>query len=242
MDENGELVTTATDTSADADAEAHSATTPRLYGELTSIRTTDGTFIQGFPVVIANPPKTAVLRLPTNSELMAYLGRQRSRYKDLGRRKGQTMPVSTGKADLELFTKLRLAGTGDPFDEFEAGTAINKMMRQRITDCERVGQGYQISLETAFGMTVHTIGIPTERQMDEYLRTFMIPIDLPHGVTERRFPPEAPVKLYDACIQSISGYIPAITPQDVPPNHKTSVCMELASALNEQGAADDPNS
>ena len=237
MDENGELLT-----ELYADDEARSATTPRLYGKLISIRTADGNSIDGFPVVIANPPKTAVLRLPTNAELMAYLGKQRSRYKDLGRRKGQPVPVSTGKADLELFTKLRLAGTGEPFDEFEAGTAINKMMRQRIIDCERVGQSYKISLETVFGTTVHVIGIPTEKDMDAYLRNFMVPTDLPHGVTERRFPPEVPVNLYDACIESVSGYIPRITKLDVPPNHKASVCMELASALNEQGAVDDPNS
>ena len=64
-----------------------------MYGELPEIQTSTGETINGFPVQILRPAKTAVLRLPTNPEMSGYLNQQKTLYRDLGRRKGQSESV-----------------------------------------------------------------------------------------------------------------------------------------------------
>jgi hypothetical protein len=58
-------------------------------------------------------------------------------------------------------------------------------------------------------------------------------IDLPHGVEERRYPPEAAERLYDAAVVSVSGYVDSITKENVPPHHKSTVVLELVSAIGD---------
>ena len=72
-----------------------------------------------------------------------------------------------------------------------------------------------------------------ERSLEVYRRTVFKALDLPHGVEERRYPPEAAVRLYDATVVSISGYVDSTKPTDVPPHHKSSVVLEVVSAIGD---------
>src|ERR1017187_5386761 len=107
-----------------------------LYGELPEIQTSTGETINGFPVQILRPAKTAVLRFPANHEMSDYLNQQKTLYRALGRRKGQSESVPNPKADLTLFTRIRI-DKGPEFDEAEAAKAIGLLARQRVTKCER---------------------------------------------------------------------------------------------------------
>ena len=210
-----------------------------MYGELPELTTADGKQINALPVRILNPEKLAVLRLPTPDELLAYLSAQRSLYRDLGRRKGRSEDVPTPKADQTLFTAIRLDRTsGEDFDDAEALYAISLITRHRIDSCERVGQTYIITLSTLFGPTTHTLSIPTEKDAMDYRRAVYVATDLPHGVEERRFPPEVPCRLYDKVVVSSTGYAPD-TP--VPPHHKRAVVAELMSTLAGLDPSMDPN-
>jgi hypothetical protein len=213
-----------------------------MYGELPQIETTGGESIQGFPVQILRPAKTAVLRLPSNQEMRDYLNQQKTLYRDLGRRKGQSENVPNPKSDLDLFNRIRI-DKGPEFDEAEAARAIGLLTRQRVTKCEREGEAYRITLATVFGETQHEISIPFEKDLAVYRRNVFKAIDLPHGVEERRYPPEAAERLYDAAIVSISGYIPSIGKTDVPPHHKSTIVLELVSAVGDLDPdLPDPNS
>jgi hypothetical protein len=204
-----------------------------MYGELPEIETsTPGESIHGFPVQILRPAKTAVLRLPSNQEMRDYLNQQKTLYRDLGRRKGQSESVPNPKSDLDLFNRIRI-DKGSEFDEAEAARAIGLLTRQRVTKCEREGESYRITLATVFGETQHIINIPFEKDLVIYRRNVFKAIDLPHGVEERRYPPEAAERLYDASILSISGYVDSIKPPDVPPHHKSTVVLELVSAIGD---------
>ena len=158
-----------------------------LYGELPEIQTSAGDAIHGFPVQILRPAKTAVLRLPTNQEMIDYLNQQKTLYRDLGRRKGQSESVPNPKSDLDLFNRIRI-DKGPEFDEAEAARAIGLLTRQRVTKCEREGEAYRIKLLTVFGETEHVINIPFEKELAVYRRNVFKAIDLPHGVEERRYP------------------------------------------------------
>jgi hypothetical protein len=203
-----------------------------MYGELPELQTALGETIHGFPVQILRPPKTAVLRLPSNQEMADYLNQQKTLYRDLGRRKGQSEAVPNPKSDLDLFNRVRI-DKGADFDEAEAAKAIGLLTRQRVTKCEREGETYRITLLTAFGETVHVVSIPFEKDLAVYRRNVFKAIDLPHGVEERRYPPEAAARLYDAAVVSISGYIDTIEPATVPPHHKSTVVLELVSAIGD---------
>lgn len=212
-----------------------------LYGDLPEVKL-EGVEqpVRGFTFRVPNPPKTAILRLPTPAEMTDRLSKQKSIRRTLGRRKSQTEYLPNPKADLELFNKIKVGG--EAFDEFEAGNAVGKLTRNEVMSCERVGDEYRITVNTPFGDTVHHLAIPTARDITLYRRSAMTSVDLPHGQEELRYPVEPAVALYDATIKSFEGYADGYKKEDIPPHHKSSVVVELANAIDELDADLDPNS
>jgi len=216
-----------------------------MYGELPSILI-DGVKGNGYPIELQQPAKFCILRLPTSDELLTYLSAQRSLYRDLGRRTGESEDVPTPKADQALFRAIRLDKIDavaqqpvDDWDDAEALYAIGIITRLRIDSCERDGQQYVIVLSTLFGATTHTVTIPFQRDMAEYRRNVYKPRDMPHNLEERRFPPEVPCKLYDKIVVSAEGYANGTA---TPPHHKRAVIGELMSALALLDPSLSPNS
>lgn len=215
-----------------------------MYGELPEIESKDGQKVKGYPVEIKRPQKLAVLRLPSAEEMVEYLGKQKFVYRDLGRRVGESESVPNPQSDLDLFEKIRIDKPADESQKFnaaEAAKALRQITMYKIDGCVAEGEGYRITLKTLFGTTVHLLKIPFEEDMALYQRTVYKSRDLPHNVEERRFPPEAPIKLYDSTVESIEGYTPDFTKTTVPPHHKRAVILELISALNDLDPALDPN-
>src|SRR5258708_7421854 len=96
-----------------------------LYGGLPAVKGRETKKVYGFCFNVENPPKSAVLRLPTSAEMIARIDGQKSIRQSLGRRESQSEVVPNPKADLSLFEALRV--WGDDFDEFEARNAITKL-------------------------------------------------------------------------------------------------------------------
>jgi hypothetical protein len=197
---------------------------------------------EGITIRVPNPPKTAFLRLPTNQEMLERLDQQKSIRRTIGRRKSQTEFVPNLKADLDLFTKIRLDKDGAEFDEFEAGNAISKLTFCEVTDCQRAGDEYRVTLRTPFGDTVHQVKIPTQRDITVYRRTVVSSTDLPHGQEELRYRIEPSVCLYDSVATKVEGYAGSLKPADVPPHHKSAVVVELVQSIDDLDPALDPNS
>jgi hypothetical protein len=197
---------------------------------------------EGITIRVPNPPKTAHLRLPTNQEMLDRLDQQKSIRRTIGRRKSQTEFVPNLKADLDLFTKIRLDKDGAEFDEFEAGSAISRLTFCEVTDCQRAGDEYRVTLRTPFGDTVHQVKIPTQRDITVYRRSVVSSTDLPHGQEELRYRIEPGVALYDSVVTKIEGYAASFKPADVPPHHKSAVVVELIQAIDDLDPALDPNS
>ena len=124
------------------------------------------------------------------------------------------------------------------FDDAEALKAINDLLFHRLESCERDGEHYIVVLRTPFGPVTHTVSIPFERDQAEYRRTVVKVRDLPHNVSEWRFPPDVPIKLYEKIRLSVDGYAPST---DVPPHHKRAVVSELVSTLASLDPSSDPN-
>jgi len=212
-----------------------------LYGELPVV-TIEGVELKGITVKIANPPKTAVLGLPTNQQMLERLDQQKSIRRSIGRRKSQTEFIPNLKADLDLFTKIRQDKGGAEFDEYEAGNAVSKLTYCEVTDCQRAGDEYQVTVKTPFGATIHRVGIPTQRDIAFYRRMVVSATDLPHGQEELRYRIQPAVTLYDSVAVGIEGYADSYKPADVPPHHKSAVVVELVQAIDDLDPALDPNS
>jgi hypothetical protein len=196
---------------------------------------------EGITIRVPNPPKTAAVRLPSSQEMLERLAQQKSIRRTIGRRKSQTEFVPNPKADLDLFNRIRLDKDGPEFDEFEAANAISKLTFCEVTDCERNGEVYDITLKTPFGETVHHVKIPTQRDITIYRRTVVSSIDLPHGQEELRYRIEPAVDLYDSVVTGVEGYAESLKPANVPPHHKSAVVVELVQAIDDLDPTLDPN-
>ena len=232
-----------------------------MYGDLPLLESADGTSgVPGFPVQIQNSPtgpKTCVLRLPDTAEFLTYLGSLKTRVRFLGNRKSKDEDIPNPAAALKLFKVLRIDRVTDEstqtFDADEAQYAIDTLTMYRVKDCERTGeQTFTITLSTLFGDVTHVVSIPFQKDRAEYQRRCYDATTLPHGVEERRYPPEVPVALYDKVILNVAGYVdPADVPGQlnadgarrmVPPHHKRGVVVELLQQLASLDPAIDPNS
>lgn len=211
-----------------------------LYGDLPEL-VVDGQTVRGVTVKIPNPPKSAVLRLPTSQEMLDRMNLQKSIRKSLGRGKSKNEFVVNPKADLALFNRIRL-DKGEEFDEYEAAVAVGKLTGCEVLSCEDSGDQYLIVLKTAFGETTHVLGKPSEKDLWLYRRSVMSSVDLPHGQEELHFRTDPAIALYDSVVRSIDGYSVGTASKDVPPNHKSTVVIELAQAVAEVDLDLDPNS
>jgi hypothetical protein len=234
------------------------------YGALPLISTTDGKSIPGLPIVITNPPKQAVLRLPTSAELLRYLSSLRSLSRDLGRRKSESEDVPNPTADRKLFDTVRLDRSGPDFDDAEVSYALGILTRQKISSATHDDGEFNVTIETLFGKHTHTLREPFHKELREYQRNCYRSLSLPHGIEEMRFPPEVPCTLYDALVTAANGYaqelnIPIVKDVDskeeksiplsavdaarlVPPHHKRAVVLEVVSILSSLDPVIDPNS
>ncbi|HEY6272619.1 MAG TPA: hypothetical protein VIX19_11585 [Terriglobales bacterium] len=233
-----------------------------MYGELDLIKTTQGGEVAAIPIVIANPPKAAALRLPTAEEIAAYTASIRQLIRRIGRRQTEEQDVPNHEAERKLFEAIRLDRTGEEFDEAEMRHAIDIAMRHNVASCERSGDQYVVKVVTLWGVTLHTCRVPKTAELQTYRDHVIKSRELPHNVEERRFPPEVPARFYDAIILSVEGYAPnfnvavgtvngnrhafegaelkAILPQ-IPPHHKRSVAGEVSGALYDLDPQLDPN-
>jgi hypothetical protein len=233
-----------------------------MYGELDPIKTAAGGEHPAIPVVIQNPRKVAALRLPTAEEVAAYTATIRTLSRRIGRRQSEDQTLYNPEAERKLFDAIRLDKSGDEFDEAEVRYAINIAMQCGVTDCERESDSYAVKISTPWGVTVHTCRMPTTLELQTYRDGVIKTRELPHGVEERRFPPEAPMRFYDAIITAVDGYAPQfnvptgtvngnrhpltgaelkqILPQ-IPPQHKRLVAGEVNGALYDLDPQLDPS-
>jgi hypothetical protein len=208
-----------------------------MYGDLPNVQLAEGKEAPGVTFRVNNPPKTAVLRLPTAEEIYQWLRSKKFIRRSLGRRKSQTERVPNHAADLALFKSIRI-DSGEPFDEYEASNAIAKITRADVTNCEPNGDGFKITVTTNFGETVHYLGYPTAKILNDYRRGALTGVDLPHGQEELVPHAEVGVALYDSVILKTEGYASGVQP---PPHHKSAAAPELVQAIDDLDPEFSPN-
>jgi hypothetical protein len=198
--------------------------------------------VKEITLAVQNPPKEAVVRMPTADEWLERMRTQKSIRKDLGCRRTRNDISRNPKADSELFKKIQVSG--DEMDEYEAERFIGILQSASVITAEREGDGYAITLKWRYfgqmeGETVHHLRIPTLREMAEYRRGVVSVVDLPYGQQELRYHITAAVELYDKLVKSTEGYSDGT---EIPPVHKAPVITELiqlSDAQNDTGSVED---
>ena len=210
-----------------------------MYGELPTFKSTDGNSeVAGFPVQIINPPKTALLKLPTSQQVLDRLTKSVVIQTDLGRGKSKSHSVPARNLDVQLFEALTITVNGGDFDEFEAEKAINNILYCRVLDLEREGTKFKVTLDTPLGPTVHTLDSPMEKDMAPYRESIVIDKSLGRGKREMKYNYPAAARLYDSCHPETEGYA---TGTEIPIHHKFAVVSEVASTVDEVTSPVDPN-
>jgi len=193
-----------------------------MYGELPEV-TVNGDKVRGVTVRVPNPPKQAVLRLPTSAEMLEYV-------RSIGRVTRRKTAEPDLKPDQVLFAKLRL-DDGPEFDEYEASRAVGGIVDQNIIDTQRANGRYLVTLGTPFGEVVHTVDIPTQKAVVQYRRAIS-------KSTARIDVMEHAVALFDGITRGAEGYADGV---EVPLNHKSAVVQAALAALDDLDPVIDPN-
>jgi hypothetical protein len=177
------------------------------------------------------PPKKIVVRVPTDSEFIAWRRKKKVVQKDLGRRKFQMEQSKPEPCDLALVSAIRVDKDGPSIDEAEAIHIIG-----RLTECDvpnrpdREGSAYVIAMKVMRRLaTSHTLRIPSVKEQMDYERMRSSVIFGQYGQQEIRINFQAAAELYDKLKVSVDGYA-----NDVPVFHKAEAVNVLLQELREE--------
>lgn len=187
--------------------------------------------------------KKILCRMPSDAETGNWRRSKKISQKDLGRRSFQMEPAKPEKADLELFNKIQLAdesGVKVEVDEAEAFHIINTILACDVNEQpERHGSEFVIKLKAMNRFkTVHTLKMPTMRDMLEYERNRNSVIFGQFGKQEIRINFSAAGELYDKLVKSTEGYEGGIVPIAHKAEAVNALLQEIRASQEEEEGED----
>ena len=180
-------------------------------------------------------PKAAVVTFPSDQQWIDRMRAQKTVIQSLGRGQSETQVGDAVEADLALFEAIRVDKDGPVFDAAEAAAVIRRLSRAEAGEPMRDGNQYRIPLKIPGAETVHTLRMPSERQLLDYRRSAVRVIEGRYGKSELRINLAPAGELYDALRQSAEGYV-----GEVPIIHKSAVIGELIEELRALEEEPDP--
>ena len=153
----------------------------------------------------------------------------------------ETEYPTTYEFDAAIYSALRIEGP-ESLDGADAARIIDALDRCQIEDVNPAGAGYEF-VARVFGVdreqldgkarTVHTLRMPTQRQVDTFFRDSGRSRIEGKTVIET-FSLDPGGLLYDACVISTIGYAGA-----VPLNHKAAIAAHLATRAGEDAEVEE---
>jgi hypothetical protein len=116
--------------------------------------------------------------------------------------------------------------SGD-FDDAEKSVAVNRLLRAQVTEVEREGSNFRVTLDTAFGETVHVLSMPKQKDVTQYRGDIISSVE-GRRREEMHFKFEPAEKMYEILKVSADGY-----DGDIPINHKSAVLTEVLGLTDE---------
>jgi len=208
--------------------------------------TTESTATRGFDVTapfeirIPHPEyqdkKKCKLRFPSDEEWSARARHQITVRRSLGRDASRTEVLNSAESDAQLFAKIRQDKDGDPFDEAEISRAISQIETARIIETVRDGNQYRITLKVPKATVVHTLKIPTQKQIMDFGKAAVHTTGRRNAI-ETRVALEPSADLWGRLDPKVEGYAGA-----VPIIHKDIALTELLTLVHLDTDDDDLDS
>lgn len=191
-----------------------------MYGDTNLIKLENGTEANGIKVVIAYPPKEAVVRMPTSDEmailLNQYLEQSKQKNKKLS---DEQQEEQQRKFDVELFKNIKLAG--DDFDEFESELVIAHLTQYALVSTEKDADGYTVTITTPFGEVLHMLRPLTLKELATW-RTAV-------NRGQQNWKGNTVLSLYNTLVRTTEGYAAGV---EAPPTHRNMAMTAVAAAVN----------
>lgn len=176
-----------------------------MYGQTNTIKLEDGKEVQGFKVSIPYPEKSAVVRLPTDAEVLSFY--------DTNLKNVKNKDEDNMQPYVDLFAAIRL-DLGESFDEYECKYVIDNLLRAEATSCKKEGSAYRITLKTPFGEVANILRLPTLKELNLFHSAL--------ASRDAKGTRIATIGLFDKLVNGSEGYL-----GEVPVHHKTECSNQI---------------
>lgn len=187
--------------------------------------------------IFSGEEKVATLRFPTDQELCDRARKMKVIRKNLGRGKTQTDPGNALELQAALFDKLRLDKDGPTYDAADAASFVNKLDRCEITEVEREGNQFRVTMKVPNATVVHVLKMPTQQDVMDFGRNSLSAID-ERRQTEIRLRLEPSGELWKKLFVAVEGY--KGNGNGIPITHQDAAVSEVISQMQKLEEEDDP--
>jgi hypothetical protein len=172
------------------------------------------------PIVTPKGVQKAILKYPTDDQIMRCVRAQKILTPDSGR---ATIP-NQETMDARLFDAVRIDADGPQFDEYEKSEAIGRLLKAIPAGYEQEPDGFVIRIQVPGGETEHHVRIPSTKQIRTYQLAY-VQSRRSGSYMERVRNLQAVLDFYEEISLSADGYEGSI-----PVVHKEAVVDEAVKA------------
>jgi hypothetical protein len=149
--------------------------------------------------------KNIGVRFPTDEEWIERQRRRKVLIKQLGRGVSETVVSGGEDADAALLARIR-QGEGADVDPFEASRVIDQLGQCDVDDVVQEGDAFRVTLRVIGGTVVHTLRMPSAKDVFDYRRAFARVLDLPYNRQELTVNLAAGGERYKKLLTANDGY------------------------------------
>ena len=176
------------------------------------------------------------LRFPNDNEWIERSRRRKTRSRNLGNGKTQSIPQLPDPHDTELVNSL-IIGEGAVADEYEAKRVLDYMSTTAVdADIVREGANLKIPLRIFGCQTTHIIRVPTEREKGEFVQASGIPTISQGSIETYGFNLGGAADLYAKLRKEVIGYTGSVSVV-----HALAVISAAFEFIDQEIEGDDPN-
>jgi hypothetical protein len=176
--------------------------------------------------------RRAMLRWPTDEELIDRSKKMRYVRRDLGRNQSVFDVPNATEVNANLFALLRQDPDPEAVDDAEASKFVERLLRADVVESHRQGDQFIITLSVVNRLEVtHTLRMPTQRELLDYSRQAMRTIDNRRS-HDTRVTIEPSGQLWDKLLVSTEGYKNG----NVPIIHKDAALVEVMAQMESEDA------
>lgn len=189
--------------------------------------------------IISGEEKVATLRFPTDQELCDRARKLKLVRRNLGRGKTQSEAGNGVELSADLFARIRVDKDGPVFDDSDAAAFIGRLDRCEVSDVEREGNQFRVTMKVPGTTVEHVLKMPTQKDLIDFGRNSMTAID-DRRQSEIRLKLEPSGDLWGRMVVSVEGY-EGEGHGAVPITHKDAALNEVIAQVQRLEEDDDPN-